>query len=1180
MSIIDALKARYSEPGSAVMKVLSTLALPQQVVASMVREAVERDKDPYMPDLPMGQAALRGIADPTTSYADVPGVGTKTGIAMDIALDPLWVVPGKAMTSVVSAPVKLAGRGVSKTVRSVPVLDTVATRLMTKISKNYEKTRAGYKGFENVELEARMGLNEVQHALFDDTAREIEKLQPDVARRKRAFEIAELRPPDELRGAIPLDEADLVMSQRALRGAVERHAKQEKSALEELASIRTQKAAMINSIKGVTEDVRAASIAEFNRVERAVDSIRIKQAKILSDHIDAVKDRQKIVQKYHARMVKAENERSKAEKLVGGRLVRSKVHDDLVESIQREWFKSMEEFSRREARERLAFSRLEEERKVLAAQRIKRLSQLRNPRGSKRNKDYKALKKGLAKAEPTETLARRFDLERSLQAGPASKAFRALDEKALRVGGGDPSVIYAAQEEWAREFEKLIAKEDRVIARATRAKDGIQQAGIEAIVAQSMYADAVKAENMMKNARWMEHLAKIDSEYAALPSSDRAVVDIIRDRMGTIKKFRIGMGGLDEKVAQEFEERTGLSYMQRTLARRDDIVNDMDRAMKEFAPHWTPEVAQEFKHIRDTISQMGQQPSESYLRMLMRTHSEGRTIIPGYLKYRKIAKSVRALRESPEMYDQVLYAVLEKDIARNLRQASTSTARAVYRNLYLKSFREWMQSRNLLVHADDLPKLHPGLRGRGPTEMVEIKNVPELKGFYGPRVLVADLEDMVLSPLDPQRVKDSLSIMRKANAWWRGWALSAPMTVIRNAGDSLVWRNVASGARPKDMPHWFVASSILRDAANGTLDDVAKINGKTAKAWYQEFVRAGTVRSNVFAETREMARGMNPQSAAARLLDPQANPASKFLFDQYEKVEDLARSGMYMWRLSKGDTPVQAMKFVNKWHIDYVYGLTQWEKGVRDRFVPFYTFTRFNVPLALETLYAHPKLLAAAGHTQEATEDILGGPEPDFPLAGWMQSGTPLRIGYDSGTDTYMIYMLDGVWSFTDINKVIPGRTLDELANMISPLIKTPYEVIKNVKLFPEAAHPRTLERPGDKFEMFGKKADIPFGKRVETMLRIFRPINEADRWIEAWSDKYGDTKGERAANVFMRATLGKVYPANREEQALYFKAGTNEQLRELRAAKNRLERDGESTEEVEEKIKGIMDARKELGIK
>lgn len=967
--LISAIKARYERPGSAVMKILATLSIPSQVVASMVREKVERDRG-AITELPYGEAALRGLANPETSYRDIEGMGAKTGTAADIIVDPLWFVPGKFFASAGSGVARIAGRTAGGALRKFPAADRAVARQLTKVIKHYDKTRAGYKGFEAaVEEPARMAESEMLYNIMEKINKnndEIVKLVPDAKRRVAVFEAAELVQPKSVEGKIGDQFYDLTKNER--------------------------KAYLIGK-----------------RTTNMVNAFRERIAKTNSPSMKAI-----LTHKMQDRMVRSANEIN--------RLVPDSARQKTI-------FNAMEELHMRGA-------------------------------GT-----------GRAPVPPARQIT-----------GPV---------------------------------------------------------GID--------------------------------YFAGLSQKERRAAEIALDSAKEIQDFRKAYGVLSDETALGFEELHGLTYFSRAHGQtREGILADLDQSIADFNKAGKTDGVDYLKKVRDHFAAMDDTPSESYIKELVRGAKGSK---PSFLREREIVKSMRQLGASEEAIDRVMYALTEKDVAKNLHMSSVSTARAVYRKVYLDRFINYMRKHNLLHTSDDLLKLPPSAWGKGDNTLVKIEGIKELEGMYAPRVLVQDIKDQVLSPLDPERVKNAYSLARRLNYYWRGWALSVPMTTVRNAVDSMAWRNAAGGMGPKDAQHIVRAAHLVKAAKEGRLT-------KADKLIWQDMVRAGVARSNMYEETRQMARNLDPKNWLQRTLDPNPsrNPWTRFFFDKGGNVEDVARGGMFLWRRSKGDTVQEAMRHVNKWHIDYRYGLTQWERNVRDRVIPFYTFTRFNMPLALETMVMKPKLVAAAGHAMETWEDMNGGPEPDFPLAGWMESGTPMRWKYDSKSKNYFIQMLDGWWSFTDINKFVPGRMLDEAINMLSPIYTTPGEIIKNYNTFTK----RPIERPGDKFELLGARAEFPLDKRLEHLIRTFRPLDEADKTLRAFSSKYGQGIWDRGINAMSRMLFGRQYPTNREEQIRVIAATTNEEIKALRAARRRAEEAGdeETIRELNAREDALKAKRKEFGIK
>ncbi len=79
-------------------------------------------------------------------------------------------------------------------------------------------------------------------------------------------------------------------------------------------------------------------------------------------------------------------------------------------------------------------------------------------------------------------------------------------------------------------------------------------------------------------------------------------------------------------------------------------------------------------------------------------------------------------------------------------------------------------------------------------------------------------------------------------------------------------------------------------------------------------------------------------------------------------VEDNARVAFFVDRIAKGDDIKRAVAQTNKYLFDYG-SLTDFERGFMRRIIPFYTWTRKNIPLQVETLITNPGKQAAITKT-------------------------------------------------------------------------------------------------------------------------------------------------------------------------------------------------------------------------
>ena len=124
--------------------------------------------------------------------------------------------------------------------------------------------------------------------------------------------------------------------------------------------------------------------------------------------------------------------------------------------------------------------------------------------------------------------------------------------------------------------------------------------------------------------------------------------------------------------------------------------------------------------------------------------------------------------------------------------------------------------------------------------------------------------------------------------------------------------------------------------------------------------------------------------------------------------------------------------------------LSRFERDVMKRFIPFYTWSRKNIPAQLQALVKNPQR-AEKLHIAREQFEHQGG-EPDDRDVGPMWSGTvPIFLGKET----------EGVRSFFSLLNYAPIADLERVGSpseiikqMVSPLIKEPLEQVFNYDLF------------------------------------------------------------------------------------------------------------------------------------
>jgi hypothetical protein len=163
-------------------------------------------------------------------------------------------------------------------------------------------------------------------------------------------------------------------------------------------------------------------------------------------------------------------------------------------------------------------------------------------------------------------------------------------------------------------------------------------------------------------------------------------------------------------------------------------------------------------------------------------------------------------------------------------------------------------------------------------------------------------------------------------------------------------------------------------------------------------------------------------------------------------VEDMIRLGVGMDTLKNGGSLDDALNRIAKSQFDYSE-LSQFENEWMKRFVPFYTWTRKNVPYQLKQLGAHPykynRIMAVKRNLELGTKEE--GVVPDY----YME---PFGIRMPFSRKGATVYSVPDI-PFQDLLKFDPtgsegvGGVLSNLTWQLTPLLKTPIEVATKTNL-------------------------------------------------------------------------------------------------------------------------------------
>jgi hypothetical protein len=164
-------------------------------------------------------------------------------------------------------------------------------------------------------------------------------------------------------------------------------------------------------------------------------------------------------------------------------------------------------------------------------------------------------------------------------------------------------------------------------------------------------------------------------------------------------------------------------------------------------------------------------------------------------------------------------------------------------------------------------------------------------------------------------------------------------------------------------------------------------------------------------------------------------------------VETFVRGVMGFDSLKRGAGIDEAFERIMKFHFDYS-DLSDFEQGVVKRLVPFYTWTRKNLPLMIEQIGANPKVF----NKYNIMKKNIEGDEPrNAPVPPWMvrQGGIQLPFKYE-GENMWILpdlpfktplEMLDPILALDSSNPMERAEAaISTLATQLTPLVKGPME--------------------------------------------------------------------------------------------------------------------------------------------
>ena len=317
-------------------------------------------------------------------------------------------------------------------------------------------------------------------------------------------------------------------------------------------------------------------------------------------------------------------------------------------------------------------------------------------------------------------------------------------------------------------------------------------------------------------------------------------------------------------------------------------------------------------------------------------------------------------------------------------------------------------------------------------------SVPQLKGTLLPEQIVKHVDDTYKTLTNEEATKKFIGLYDKALGFWKGSVTGwFPSFHTRNAMGG-IFNNWIAGVKS---PVRYLQGDQIARGLEGTI--TTQLGTKYSYGQIRELAtKLGAIGQPGYLDVmREVEKDMG-KGPVSKLMDLPKNAM--------EIVENRLRLPLFVDRLIKGDAPEQAAKQVFQFHFDYApEALTGFEQNVMKRLLPFYRWTRGNIPLQLEQMVKQPGKYAAIGKFLGNISSDKAKAKEEFPsLPPYMREGLPVRLGEKNGIAQYLYGLGLPVEDVNRLYKGSPQRTLASFVGELSPILKYPIEAATGQNLF------------------------------------------------------------------------------------------------------------------------------------
>lgn len=637
----------------------------------------------------------------------------------------------------------------------------------------------------------------------------------------------------------------------------------------------------------------------------------------------------------------------------------------------------------------------------------------------------------------------------------------------------------------------------------------------------------------------------------------------IEELVDTLETGR-GVKSESGKYAKQLQKEYGESYKNIGPSGKELI----DEEGYEYLPHVLSKKSKEF---RDAVGEVGfkkrvmstANPSDLKRTLLKYTDDAGEEFVLSTKTGLLMKEGEKAGKLTKKQLEKTIDGKFGKTEQATIREVNKAFGEPVFSKklpelMAVQGFRQAKAIKGDTFFKEVMPLASKGPVSKNGVEYVE-STAPELAGKYFDPEVVKHIDETYKMYSNPDEINSAVKVWDTINnAWKTNATVIYPSFHTRNA-ISNVFQNALAGVRnPLDYKRAIDIQSskdlskadakILEEYKAQGLQNVGQLSGDIEQTFEKEIMGVfdNFKKGKVIAGTVKAGRNTG------------------------DFVETNAKLAHFIAKRKEGLTPFEAGQSVKKYLFDYS-DITNKEKFLK-KIMPFYTFTRKNLPIQIEALVKDPSKQTKIIKMKNNVEVMTNEDSNTEILPDWLKDAAPVFVGRKDGKVRYI--KLEGFLGAADMNKLSLTKGAQDLLNMVSPIIKAPVEQVANKNFF--FGDELTRQKGLKGFTGYGEKdflwTRIP--GRLDHMARLFRTFSEIEKFVGKRAQT--QTGVQKAFNI---ALGGKLYEYDERELLKYFDLSTEDEARGMKRQINKLKRQIEKHPEFRKaNIKQIKELYRLMG--